>query len=51
MRAERHIARGTLTAADGRMGQAGSNPEHYEWWAFEGIERHRSFSVVESADA
>jgi hypothetical protein len=50
-RAERHIARGTLTPADGRMEQAGKDPEHHEWWAFDGIERHRSFQVIERIEA
>jgi hypothetical protein len=50
-RAERSIARGTLTPADGRMMQAGNDPEHHEWWAFRGIERHRSFQVVERIEA
>ncbi len=45
-RAERHIARGTLTPADGRMKQTGKD-SHYSWWVFDGIVRHRSFQVVE----
>jgi hypothetical protein len=47
LRAERLIARGALTATDGVMSQAGNDPEHHEWWAFDGVERHRSFQVVE----
>jgi hypothetical protein len=50
-RAERHIACGKLTVADGRMQQAGKDPEHHEWWAFDGIERHRSFQVIERIEA
>jgi hypothetical protein len=50
-RAERHIARGTLTSADGRLMQAGNDPEHHEWWAFRGVERHRSFQVIERIEA
>ena len=46
-RAERHIACGTLTPADGRMKQTGKVADHYSWWAFDGIVRHRSFQVVE----
>jgi len=46
-RAERHIARGTLTPADGRMKQTGKIADHYSWWVFDGIVRHRSFQVVE----
>jgi hypothetical protein len=50
-RAERHIARGELTHADGKMDQAGQDLEHYEWWAFEGVKRHRSFRVIEKVEA
>ena len=46
-RAERHIARGMLTPVDGRMEQTKKDPDHYSWWAFDGIVRHRSFQVVE----
>jgi len=42
-----YIARGELVAADGKLAQNGKDPDHYEWWAYEGVERHRSFKVVE----
>ena len=50
-RAERHIARGELTPSDGKLSQAGKDPDHFEWWVFEGVERHRSFQVVERLEA
>jgi hypothetical protein len=50
-RAERHIAQGNLTNDDGKMDQAGNDPDHYEWWAFKGIERHRSFRVIERVES
>ena len=50
-RAEKHIARGELTPAVGKPGQAGQDPDHYEWWAFDGVERHQSFRVVERLEA
>ncbi len=50
-RAERHIARRALTPADGRMMQAGNDPGDHEWWAFRGVERHRSFQVIERIEA
>ncbi len=46
-RAERHIARGEVAAGDGKLSQAGRDSEHYEWWAFDEVVRHRSFQVVE----
>jgi len=46
-RAEKHVARGELTRDDGKLGQAGQDPDHYEWWAFDGVERHRTFQIVE----
>lgn len=50
-RAERHIARGELTSGDGKLSQEGKDLDHYEWWAFDGIERHRSFQIVERLEA
>ena len=50
-RAEKHIARGELTSGDGKLSQAGQDPDHYEWWAFENVERHRSFQIVERLEA
>ena len=46
-RAEKYIARGELAPEHGKLAQAGRDPEHYEWWAFDGAEPHRSFQVVE----
>ena len=50
-RAERHIAQGKLTNNDGKLDQAGSDPEHFEWWAFKGVECHRSFQVIERVES
>ena len=44
----RHIAQGVLNADLGKMKQAGSNASHWEWWAYEGIERHEPFLIVET---
>jgi hypothetical protein len=45
-----HIAEGTLTAEFGKMKQDGGNRSHFEWWAYDGVERHRPFRVVETLD-
>jgi hypothetical protein len=50
-RAEKHIAQGELTSADGKLSQAGQDPDHYEWWAFDGVARHSSFRIVERLEA
>ena len=50
-RAEKHLARGELTPADGKLSQAGRDSDHYEWWAFNSVERHRSFQIVERVEA
>ncbi len=50
-RAERHIARGELTNHDGKLNQAGSDPEHYEWSAFQGVQPHQSFRVIERVES
>lgn len=44
----RHIGEGTLSADLGKLMQSGSNPSHRDWWAYEGVERHRPFRVVET---
>lgn len=45
-----HIAKGTLTAEHGKIKQEGSDPDHHEWWGYDGIERHAPFQIVESLD-
>ena len=50
-RAEKHIAKGELTPDDGKLSQAGQDSDHYEWWAFDGVERHRTFQIVERLEA
>ncbi len=45
-----HIAEGTLDASHGKLKQDGKNLSHFEWWAYEGVERHRPFRVVETLD-
>ena len=46
----RYIAEGTLDASHGKMKQDGRDLSHQEWWAYEGVERHRPFRVVETLD-
>ncbi len=43
-----HIAEGGLEARYGKLKQEGKEPDHQEWWAYEGIERHEPFRIVET---
>jgi hypothetical protein len=43
-----YIAEGSLTAQHGKIKQEGADPEHHEWWAYEGVARHEPFRVVET---
>jgi hypothetical protein len=43
-----HIAEGSLAAEHGKLMQEGADPDHYEWWAYEGVERHAPFRIVET---
>jgi len=45
-----HIAEATLNSEHGKIKQEGRDPEHYEWWAYEGIVRHEPFRVVETVE-
>lgn len=45
-----HIAEGTLFAEHGKIKQEGKDLDHYEWWAYDGIERHAPFRIVESLE-
>jgi hypothetical protein len=45
-----YITEGQLTSAHGKIKQEGSEPDHHEWWAFEGIVRHALFRIVESLE-
>lgn len=46
-----HIAEGRLKPEHGKMMQVGTDPDHYEWWAYEGVERHSLFRIVETLDS
>ena len=41
---------GLLTAAHGKIKQEGSEPDHHEWWAYSGVERHVPFRVIETLE-
>ena len=43
-----HIAEGNLSADDGKIKQQGTDPDHHEWWAYEGVSRHAKFRIVET---
>jgi len=45
-----YIAEGSLTAAHGKIKQEGADPDHHEWWAYDGVIRHAPFRVVESLE-
>ena len=43
-----HIVRRELTPSDGKIKPTGGK-DHHTWWAYEGVERHASFTLVETA--
>jgi hypothetical protein len=43
-----YIAEGSLTAEHGKIKQEGKEPDHHTWWAYDGVDRHAPFRVVES---
>jgi len=44
----RFIAQATLVAEHGKTKRTtGSQPTHTTWWAYEGVNRYRLFSVVQ----
>jgi hypothetical protein len=45
-----YIMEGLLTAAHGKIKQEGSEPDHHEWWAYDGVERHVPFRVIETLE-
>ena len=46
-----HIAEGSLSAEHGKIKQEGGDPDHHEWWAYEGVERHAPFRIVETLES
>jgi hypothetical protein len=42
----RFIAEGTLDARCGKIKQEGKDPDHHEWWPYDGIEAHAPFRIV-----
>ena len=44
-----HIVKRDLTPADGKIKPTGGIG-HHTWWAYEGVERHASFALVETAN-
>jgi hypothetical protein len=42
-----HVVKRELSAADGKI-KATGKPGHQTWWAYEGVERHASFELVET---
>ena len=46
----RYLAIGTLSAELGKLMQAGVDPDHLEWWAYEGVERHANFRIAETLE-
>ena len=45
-----YIAEGALKAEHGKIKQEGVDPDHHEWWAYRGVERHTIFRIVESIE-
>lgn len=45
-----YIAEGTLLAEHGKIKQEGTDSDHHEWWAYDGVERHGPFRIVESLE-
>lgn len=45
-----HIAEGSLAAEHGKIIQEGADPDHHEWWAYEGVQRHAPFRIAETLD-
>jgi hypothetical protein len=43
-----HIAEGSLNASHGKIKQGGADPDHHEWWPYEGVARHQPFRIVET---
>jgi hypothetical protein len=46
-----HIAEGSLAAEHGKIMQEGADPDHHEWWAYEGFERHALFRIAETLES
>lgn len=46
-----HIAEGLLAAEHGKLMQNGSDPDHLEWWAYKGVERHTPFRIADTLES
>jgi hypothetical protein len=46
-----HIAEGSLAAEHGKIVQEGGEPDHHEWWAYQSVDRHVLFRVVETLES
>ncbi len=46
-----HIAEGSLAAEHGKIMQEGVDPDHHEWWAYEGVQRHAPFRIAETLES
>ncbi len=42
-----HIAQGRLLPEHGKLKQKGIDLDHHEWWAYDGVERHEPFQMIE----
>jgi len=46
-----YIAEGSLSAEHGKIKQEGADPDHHEWWAYQGVQRHTLFRIVETLES